>query len=65
MTASEILALADLLLSGLEKLGPRIGQLTQKGDITLAQQTALLDRIGQIESAAAFTDPAWQPERSD
>jgi hypothetical protein len=62
MTKEEILALTDLFLTGLEKLGPRISQLAQKGEISIQQQSDLIARMSEIGSATAFTDPAWQPE---
>lgn len=57
-----ILQLADLLLTGVEKLAPRIGQLVQSGDITAAQQSALLDRIAKIQSGEAFSGANWQKQ---
>jgi len=62
MDPATILSLADLLLTGVEKLAPRIAELGQKGQITAEQQAALADRIAKIHSGEAFTAPHWQPE---
>lgn len=62
MDAATILSLADLLLSGVEKLAPRIAQLVQTGEITATQQSELLNRIAKIQSGEAFTGANWQKQ---
>lgn len=62
MDPATILSLADLLLTGVEKLAPTIGQLVQSGQIAADQQSQLLGRIAKIQSGEAFTGANWQPQ---
>jgi hypothetical protein len=62
MGAIEIVSLVDLLLTAVEKLGPRISQLVQKGEITVEQQIALIGRIASIQSGVAFQGDHWKPK---
>ena len=57
-----ILALLDGALTMVEKLTPVVKGLFAKGDITVEQQQALLDRIAALSKDDAFSGPQWKPD---
>ena len=61
MNATDYLALANALLTGIETLAPKIAELTAAGEISVDAQKALATRISSIEDGSAFLDPAWKP----
>lgn len=61
MGAAQILILIDAVLTGVETLAPRIGELVQKGEITPEQQQKLLARVRAIQDSSAFSAPHWKP----
>ena len=70
MNAIAALQLVNALIQGLELLMPQIRNWTAKGEISVADQAALLARIDSLRAAASgqatptgeFTGPEWATE---
>jgi hypothetical protein len=61
MTPLTALALADGLVSMLEKLAPEISALVAKGEISVEQQSALDVRVMALRpGGVAFAGPEWR-----
>lgn len=59
MEAAAIIAAVDAAITIIEKLSPGIKAAFNKGEISAADQQALLDRLNKIRSADAFTGKEW------
>lgn len=61
MEAATIISLAEAGITLVEKLAPLIQQAVNKGEISVAQQQALDQRIAALRpGGVAFAGPEWQ-----
>lgn len=60
MSAPLIIAMIDGFIAMIEKLAPMVQQLAQKGEVTVEQQTALMNRMADLDRLELFTGPEWR-----
>lgn len=62
MSAPIIIAIIDGLISMIEKLAPMVQQLASKGEVTVEQQQALMQRMEDLNKLDLFSGPEWRVE---
>jgi hypothetical protein len=62
MSATLVVTLVDAAVGLLEKLIPSLKTAFSSGEISVADQQALKDRINKLRSSEAFTGPEWNVE---